>query len=50
MGVRRIRHRLKRWVRHRAVLALLVFALLAVAWIVARWLAASAGGFPADPP
>jgi hypothetical protein len=49
MSLRRLRHAIRR-LRHRAVLVVVILGLLAAAWVIARWLAASAGGFPVDPP
>jgi hypothetical protein len=45
----RSRHRSRRRLKRQALLALAILVLLAIAYLIAKWLASSTGGFPADP-
>jgi hypothetical protein len=45
----RSRHRSRRRLKRQALLALAILVLLAIAYLIARWLASSTGGFPTDP-
>jgi hypothetical protein len=45
----RSRHRSRRRLKRQALLALAILVLLAIAYLIARWLASSTGGFPSDP-
>ncbi len=45
----RSRHRSRRKLNRQALLALAIIGLLLIAYVMARWLASSTGGFPADP-
>lgn len=50
MGIRHHLRRFGRRVRRRWLLVMALVVLLMAAWMVARWLASTVGGFPADPP
>jgi hypothetical protein len=50
MGVRHRLRQLGRRLRRRGLLVIALAVLLLAAWVVARWLASTVGGFPADPP
>jgi|GEM_PF-6232193 hypothetical protein len=45
----RSRHRSRRRLKKRALLALAIVGLLVIAYLIARWLASSTGGFSPDP-
>jgi len=45
----RSRHRSRRRLKRQALLALAILVLLAIAYLIAKWLASSTGGFPSDP-